>query len=250
MDLSLVNTGLLLAVLAAISLGALLKGMTGLGLPLFAVPALAVITSVEEAVVLMVFPSLGSNLWLVVSHRQYRHLLREHLPFLLSGFVGGFLGTGILLLVSDRGLKLLLAIWLGLYLVSYFLKPAALALFGANRKAGLPLGLAAGTIQGATGISAQVVAPYFHARGLVREAYAFAVAFTFLLFTIAQFTAMANTDLLTPERVKLSLLALVPALLFTRVGISLSGRISVTVFNRILLAVFVAMELKLIVDIF
>ena len=82
MDLSLVNTGLLLAVLAAISLGALLKGMTGLGLPLFAVPALAVITSVEEAVVLMVFPSLGSNLWLVVSHRQDRHLLREHLPFL------------------------------------------------------------------------------------------------------------------------------------------------------------------------
>jgi hypothetical protein len=40
MDLSLVSTGLLLAVLAAISLGALLKGMTGLGLPLFAVPAL------------------------------------------------------------------------------------------------------------------------------------------------------------------------------------------------------------------
>jgi uncharacterized membrane protein YfcA len=250
MDLSLVSTGLLLAVLAAISLGALLKGMTGLGLPLFAVPALAVITSVEEAVVLMVFPSLGSNLWLVVSHRQYRHLLREHLPFLLSGFVGGFLGTGILLLVSDRGLKLLLAIWLGLYLVSYFLKPQALAFFGANRKAGFPLGLAAGTIQGATGISAQVVAPYFHARGLVREAYAFSVAFTFLLFTIAQFTAMASTDLLTPDRVKLSLLALVPALLFTRIGISLSGRISVAVFNRILLAVFVAMELKLIVDIF
>jgi len=249
MDLSLVSTELLLAVLVAFSAGALLKGMTGLGLPLFAVPALAAITSVEEAVVLMVFPSLGANLWLVVSHRQYRHLLREHLPFLVSGFVGGFLGTGLLLLITDRGLKILLVIWLGLYLLGYFLKPAALGIFGANRKTGFPLGLAAGTIQGATGISAQVVAPYFHSRGLVREAYAFAVAFTFLIFTIAQITAMANTDLLSPDRVKLSLLALIPALFFTRIGISLSGKISMTTFNRILIAVFIAMELKLIVDI-
>ena len=60
---------------------------------------------------------------------------------------------------------------------------------------------------------------------------------------------MANTDLMTPDRVKLSLLALVPALIFTRIGISLSEKISVAVINRILLAVFVAMELKLIVDI-
>jgi len=50
----------------------------------------------------------------MVSHRQYRHLLREHLPFLISGFVGGFLGTALLLLITDRGLKILLAIWLGI----------------------------------------------------------------------------------------------------------------------------------------
>ncbi len=102
MDLGLVSPGLWLAVLAAISLGGLLKGMTGLGLPLFAVPALAAITSVEDAVVLMVFPSVGANLWLVINHRRYRNLLREHLPFLVTGFIGGLLGTGLLVLISDR----------------------------------------------------------------------------------------------------------------------------------------------------
>jgi uncharacterized membrane protein YfcA len=250
MELSLVSGGMLLAVLAAMSLGALLKGMTGLGLPLIAVPAIAAITSVEDAVVLMVFPSLGANLWLVVNHWQYRQLLREHLPFLACGFAGGLLGTGFLMLISDRGLKLLLVIWLGLYLASYFFKPKTLSFFGANKKAGYPLGLAAGTIQGATGISAQVVAPYFHARGLVLERYAFAVAFTFLLFTFAQFSAMANLQLLTPDRIQLSILALIPALIFTRVGISLSGKISAAVFNKILLIVFILMEFKLIIDIF
>ena len=249
MDLSLVSPGLLLAVLAAISLGGLLKGMTGLGLPIFAVPALAAITSVEDAVVLMIFPGIGANLWLVISHRRYRYLLREHIPFLATGFAGGLFGTWLLQIISDRGLKLLLVIWLGLYLVRYFTSRNASILFGANRKAGYPLGIAAGTIQGATGMSAQVVAPYYHARGLALEPYAFAVAFTFLFFSIAQFTAMANLQLLTPDRIQLSLLALVPALFFTRIGISWSRKISHAVFNKILLATFIVMEVKLMVDI-
>ena len=186
MDLSLINIGLLLAVLVAISLGGLVKGLTGVGLPIFAVPALASITSVEEAVVLMVIPVIGANLWLVISHRKHRYLLREHLPFLAMGFGGGLIGTGLLLLISDWGLKLLLVIWLGLYLVQYVIKHNSLRLLRAGGKMAYVLGLAAGTIQGATGISAQVVAPYYHARGLAPEAYAFAVAFTFLLLSLAQ----------------------------------------------------------------
>ena len=61
MDLIPMDSGLLAAVLVAISIGALLKGMTGLGLPLFAVPALATFTSVEEAVVLMIIPGIGAK---------------------------------------------------------------------------------------------------------------------------------------------------------------------------------------------
>ena len=72
MDLNTIDIGLLVFVLAAISLGGLFKGMTGLGLPMFAVPALAVVTSVEEAVVLMIIPGLGTNLWPESPHRLLR----------------------------------------------------------------------------------------------------------------------------------------------------------------------------------
>ncbi len=85
MDWSSVSIWLIVAVLSVISMGALLKGMTGLGLPLFAVPAIATLTSVEEAVVLMIIPGLGSNIWLVVNHRQFAALLRNHRPFLVAG---------------------------------------------------------------------------------------------------------------------------------------------------------------------
>lgn len=249
MDLSQVSPGLWLAVLAANSLGGLLKENDRAGLPLFAVPALAAITLVEDAVVLMVFPSVGANLWLVMNHRRYRNLLREHLPFLVTGFIGGLSGTGLLVLVSDRGLKLLLVIWLGLYLIRYFSNRNSLKLFGADRKSGYPLGLAAGTIQGSTGISAPVVAPYYHTRGLAPEAYAFAVAFTFLLFSVSEIIAMANLQLLTTNRIRLSLAALVPSLVFTRLGISLSRKISIALFNKFLLTIFILMAIKLIMDI-
>ena len=79
--------------------------MTGLGLPLFAVPALATITSVEEAVILMIIPGLGSNLWLVTNHRRFAPLLRRHLPFLAAGFLGGLVGTYMLIVVDERWLK-------------------------------------------------------------------------------------------------------------------------------------------------
>ncbi len=248
MDLASVDTGLLLAVLLAISIGGLIKGITGVGLPIFGVPALAAITSVEEAVVLMLFPSISANLWLVVSHRKYAYSLREHLPFLLTGFAGALVGTGLLLVISERGLILLLAIWLGLYLVHYLINNKSLQWYGAGGKTAYALGLAAGTIQGATGISAQIVAPYFHSRGLASETYAFAVAFTFLFFALAQVAAMTNMELLTPARFQLSLLALIPTLIFTQLGISVSRVISHSFFNKILLAIFVLMEMMLIRD--
>ncbi len=249
MDLIPIDTTLLIAVLIAISIGALLKGMTGLGLPLFAVPALAAIASVEEAVVLMIIPGIGANLWLVMSHRQYRSLLREHLPFLISGFIGGVAGTALLLLVSDRWLKVLLATWLAIYLVQYFLAKNSMDVFRGKGRVAYLLGFAGGTIQGATGISAQIVAPYYHGRSLNPTAYAFLITFSFLLFASAQMTTALGTDLLTPARLQLSLVALVPTLIFTRIGISLAGKMSQKVFNRILLVTFCLMEIKLIIDV-
>jgi len=247
--LTLTSTDLLLVAVLAISLGSLIKGITGMGLPLFAVPALASLTTVEEAVVLLVFPSLGANLWLIISHRQYRQLIKEHVPFVVMGFAGAFVGTWLLQSLADRWLKLILVIWLGLYLIQYFRDRDALRVFGANRKMAYPLGAAAGIVQGASGLSGQVVGPYFHARGLSRHPYAFAVAFTFFVLSIAQFTAMKNLDLLTAERTQMSLLALVPTLVFTQIGIAMSSKVSHAVFTKVLITTFILMEIKLIYDI-
>lgn len=248
MDLSVISVGLLAAAMLAIGIGALAKGITGVGLPILAVPALASFTSVEEAVVLMVLPGIAANAWLVLTHRKWA-ILRDHRGFLLLGLAGGVLGTWFLSVLDDHWLKLILAIWLGVYLLQYFSKRSYDRYFSGRGGLGPLLGITAGTIQGATGISAPIVAPYFHANGLVRETYSFATAFTFLLFSGAQIAAMSRLDLLTTERMVIGLIVVVPTLLFTQLGIRWSRRISEKAFHNILLALFVAMELKLVIDI-
>ena len=249
MDLSVIGLWPVAAVLLAISVGALFKGMTGLGLPLFAVPPIAMITSVEEAVVLMIVPGLAANIWLVTNHRKFARLLREHMPFLLAGFIGGIAGTMLLIVVDDRWLKLVQAAWLALYLIQYFLGDLLAPLFRARGILAALVGATGGTIQGATGVSAHVVAPYFHDPAIKPEAYAFLVASAFLVFSVAQMTTAIGTGLFTPDRLALSFAALIPTLVFTKIGISMAGKISTTIFNRILLVTFFVMEIKLLADI-
>ncbi|MEM8665280.1 MAG: TSUP family transporter, partial [Pseudomonadota bacterium] len=55
-------TGLLLASLG-LAIGGVLKGATGAGAPLLAVPILAVLYDVPFAVAVLTFPSLLTNAW-------------------------------------------------------------------------------------------------------------------------------------------------------------------------------------------
>ena len=186
---------------------------------------------------------------MVYSRRQHHKLIQQYYRFLIAGFFGGLIGTALLHAISDRALKILLATWLAVYLVQYFSGNKGKSLFHGRGPLAYVIGLIAGTTQGATGISAQVVAPYFHGRSLQASQYAFIVAFTFMVFSSAQMAGALTNDLLTEERVRLSLIALVPTLIFTRVGISLADKISIETFNKILLVVFFLMEIKLIADV-
>ena len=249
MEIGSISIWLFVIVLTAISLGALVKGMTGLGLPLIAVPAIASFTSVEEAVVLMIIPVIGSNLWMVGRQRRFAPLLVEHWPFLLAAFIGGILGTFLLVAIDDRWLKLILAMWLALYLLQLVLGDALSFVFRAKGAASALIGLAAGTIHGASGISAHIVAPYFHGRQIAPAAYTFLVAVAFLTSSSAQFVTALGNQLFDAERLTLGLLALIPTLIFTQVGMRCAGMISAATFRKIILVLFILMEIKLIADV-
>lgn len=250
MDWVSLNVWLVAAVLVVFSLGSWIKGLTGVGLPLFAIPALATLSSVEEAVVLMIIPGLGSNLSLVIGHRQHRDQLIRHKNFLIAGFLGGVIGTLLLDEIDDRWLRIVLALWLGIYLVQQILGKSIQLPFRARGATAAGIGATAGAIQGATGISSHIVAPYFNSRNVVPGAFAFLMASAFLTFSVAQLFAATTSGLFTSQRLIMGLVALVPTLLFTRLGIQFSRKVSQDLFQKILLFVFVLMEIRLLWDVF
>lgn len=248
MEWALDNTLFVTLALLAIALGSVCKGITGVGLPVLAVPMVASFTSVADAVVIMILPGLASNAMIVLSHRKW-NLLSGHLVFLLAGCAGAAVGVGLLTLLDDRALKAMLAVWLAIYLVRYFSGADVSGSRSLPPWVGGLFGLTAGASQGAMGISASIVGPYYQLSGHTRNDYAFLVATSFLLFYAAQAASVSQTTLFTADRLTIGLLAIVPTLLFTHVGIRLAKRISEQVFNRILLGLFIAMEIKLVLDV-
>lgn len=235
---------LLLLIVTTLAVGSFAKGITGIGLPIFAVPLLATIIGVEHAVVVLVLPSLVSNLWLLHTHRATAPQSKKLFIFLIFGAIGGAIGTWLLAVANERLLMLLLALWLAVYLYvlltrsDYRLpRPRTLAPF---------FGLVAGTVQGATGVSAPIIAPFLTGIGLQRDAFVFAIALSFTVFSTAQIAAMGHYGLFTPSRLLEGLAALVPTMLALELGIRLGRRINAATFRRVLIAVFVVMEIRLV----
>jgi len=249
MDPSAIGLLPLVLIVTTIAVGAFIKGITGLGLPIFAIPTLAMFVPIDHAVVIMVLPSVIANSWLILVHREHLPVLKEHRTFIILGVAGAFTGTWILASANDTILRSLLAFWLGIYLLQHFLnKDTPRTISAGNLTAG-PLGFAAGTLQGATGISAPIIAPYYHARNLTTSMYAFAVASSFMLLSVSQLVGLTTANLITPTLAGYGVLATITTMVFIPVGVRYSHKLSQRTFGRILITVFVLIEVKLIYDV-
>lgn len=238
----------ILIIVVALAAGTFTKGITGVGLPILAMPLMAGFLGVERAVLIMMIPSFVSNIWLVITHRDQWAVFKRLRLYLAFAAVGGVLGSLVLVSVSPRILSLLLAVALGLYLLHQWRNPS-FRLKSAHERLLAPLaGIAAGTIQGTSGISAPLIAPYYHAIGLAQRAYVTAISGTFLFVTIIQFAAVTKLGIYTLDRFYEGLIALVPVVIFLPLGMRMAKSISRETFDKVLLAVLIVMEIKLLYD--
>src|SRR3546814_15081904 len=93
-------TGLVLGALA-LALGGVLKGATGAGSPLFAVPLLAMLYDVPLAVAIFTLPSLFSNLWQGWRFRTHRVGPALTWVFAVAGAAGAAAGSVVLISLSS-----------------------------------------------------------------------------------------------------------------------------------------------------
>ena len=96
----------LAVVFICLACGGILKGATGAGAPILAIPAMAAFHDVRFAIVVMTVPNVITNLLQAWQNRHHRLGAGFLLPFLLSAAVGVVLGTWVLVEVDSRTLSL------------------------------------------------------------------------------------------------------------------------------------------------
>ncbi len=105
-----------------------------------------------------------------------------------------------------------------------------------GRRAAPFVGLAAGLMQGAVGVSGPVIGSWFYAYRLKRDAYIFSLAVVFLCSGSAQIATLALIGEFSSERLLASAVGLIPVLMLLPVGERLRARLSSTQFDRAVLA--------------
>lgn len=235
-------------IFACLAAGGILKGATGAGAPILAVPALAMIFNVQFAVVVMLMPNLFTNVW------QGWHFRRHRLPasfvwsFAGAGTVGVLVGTLMLASFSQDVLSIIVAAAVFLYILLRLMRPDWQIAYSLASRLSLPAGLTAGMLQGASGISAPVSISFLNAMRLERPIFISTISVFFAAITALQILALGYLRIFNIHDAVISLTAVLPILAFMPVGAALAKRLSKESFDRAILILLGVLAVKLLHD--
>lgn len=232
------------AIALGLFLGGLVKGATGAGMPVLAVPVIAAFYDVRTAVVVLVIPNLMINLAQVHKFRAHNAVPRFCLRFAVAGGVGAAIGTAILISLPGRVLNILLALIILGYVGLRLLKPAfKLPLPLAERWAWAG-GLGGGVLQGTVSLSAPIAVTFANAIRLERPVFIFTLSVFFAALCVAQLPFQWLFGLMSTSSTLVGLLAMAPLFAGLPVGDYLGRRMSATVFDRTILALLLVLAAR------
>lgn len=223
-----------IAVIAAtFLLAGAVKGVIGLGLPTISLGLLTAALDLPTAMVLLIVPSLVTNIFQAGAGGHARTVLLRIWPFLLMAGATVWIGAAALTRFDPD----LLSGLLGVLLVSY----AALGLSGARLAipagreawAGPVLGAANGILTGMTGSFVVPGVMFLQAIGLSRDMLVQAMGMLFTVSTVALALALRGSNVMTAELGIASALALAPALIGMVLGQAVRQRISEARFRQV-----------------
>ena len=239
------STQLLVIVVASFA-GALVKGVTGLGYPVLAVPLVALVTGIEDAVVVVAIPNLVANIALCWEARDARGEARDLGRLVGFGIVGAVIGTIALVRLPEQPLLIALACTVGVFVVQMIRRPE-LGLDAATATRWSPVaGLFTGLMQGAVGVSGPIVATWLHGYRLAVQTYVFSVTVIFGVTGAVQLAVQGQ--LLQGDRLLGALLAGVGVVIALPLGLRLRHRLSGPAFDKVVLGVLLVSAVSLLVE--
>lgn len=232
----------------AFAIGGVLKGATGAGAPIVAVPVLAIFYDVQTAVALFVMPNIVSNL---IQFVQYRHANEQPgftLKFALAGALGAAFGTFLLAFMSSRFLVLAVGLVIFAYIAFRLFRPDWKLDQPLAEKLVGPFGGLAGILQGAAGISAPVSVTFLNAMRMDRTQFIVTISVFFLAMGLVQLPLQVWFQIMNVERFIQSCIALLPLTLFLPVGAAIGKTLSPALFDKMVLVILAILGCKMLFD--
>jgi uncharacterized protein len=231
-------------VVVAVVIGAIAKAVTGMGLPLIAIPIASLFIDVNDAIVVIAFPNLLANAVLAGRERRSWSGTRDLPTLALAGVVGAVAGT--LLLVSAPEEPLVVAIIVAIvgYVMLFFAHPEFRVGPLRSRRLAPAVGGVAGLFQGAVGISGPIVGSWIHSYRLDRGAHILSVTSLFFITGLTQLVVLVGTGALS-GRVTATLLACIPVLASIPIGTRLRNSVTVRGFDLAIVGMLAVSALAL-----
>lgn len=236
----------LCAVLALV-LGGVLKGATGAGAPLIAVPIIAMLYDVPLAVAILAVPSLLANVWQAWSYRRDRPSPGFVAAFAGAGAAGAIAGTIMLANLPSAMLLLMVAAAVFAYIAFRLLRPDWVLSFALGRRLAAPAGFLGGVLQGASGVSAPASITFLNAMKLERPAFIGTITLFFVSMSMVQIPMLVAYGFMTPPIVLLGLGALGVIIASMPLGAYLALHVSRETFDRTILVLLAIIALRLVV---
>ena len=223
----------------------IVKGATGVGLPLVLVPLVSQFLPVPVAVALITVPQTASNIGQAMEGGDTLPAIRRLLPILATLVLGTLIGVHLLISIDRRQLSLILGVtFLGLAALLMLLPRVRIGA-AAARWVGPLVGFGAGVIGGLSAMFGPPMIAYLLGRGTPPNAFVKSmaiIAFTASLTLILAFGStgkMAGTDWLVSGA------CLVPIQCGMPLGRWLRRRIKPEVFRLLVLLVLAASGLDM-----
>jgi len=232
LELALIGAGTLFG-------AGLIKGLMGVGMPLFAVPVLVTFMDLPTAVVTMMVPVFVTNFQQALQARQPAAIVRRFAGLLVP-MIGCAIFSALYLITIDLTTGSLV---LGIVVIVF-------ALFQMSRLRWTiaprletwlnpPIGALAGILGGASNLFGPPLIMYLVALKLDKDEFVGAIAVFFLIGSVALYVTLFANGVLTTAGVLLSAAAAVPAVIATYAGNYLRRFIDQRQFERALLVVLI-----------
>lgn len=221
-------------VIAVFAIAGMIKGTIGLGLPAVSMGLLTIFISPFQAATLLIVPSMVTNFWQLFAEGHVLKLVRRFWPLLLGIIVGSIWSIFPTLGHGEFQSEALLGGMLALYGVYGLFSKNMLNLAPHEKWLSPIIGYLGGALTVATGVVVIPVVPYLQSLHLKRDdlVQSLGLAFTISTICLAVFLHQNPVED-TPLDYKMSLIALLPALVGMWLGTKIRYRIPEQKFRKV-----------------